>query len=247
MTRWFLAALTLALPAAAQAQEAAPGGGGEPAGGGAESAGGGTAAQASLDTGAKPEAPAGEEADEGIPGALVLGAEVGGVFPQPFTGLDSHVLVGIELGYRLPFASQRIEIMTALAYTPPHNSYSVNRPNDGTYNAKLLEQELFWSLGPRVRFMPRSSPWNVSLAAGFRWFFLRSVSNGSKAGQSFAEFKEESSQGGFFIALGGEYNLGPGALFLDIDLGYSSLPHKITGDASTGNIAATLGYRFFLL
>ena len=61
------------------------------------------------------------------------------------------------------------------------------------------------------------------------------------------EFSEQSTQMGFFVALGGEYTLGPGALFLDLDLGWSDLPHTVTGDVSTGNIAGTIGYRFFLL
>ena len=37
------------------------------------------------------------------------------------------------------------------------------------------------------------------------------------------------------------------SMCLDLDFGWSPLPHQITGDVSTGNIAATLGYRFFLL
>jgi hypothetical protein len=61
------------------------------------------------------------------------------------------------------------------------------------------------------------------------------------------EFTETSTEIGLFVALGGEYRLGPGALFLDIDFGWSDLDHKITGDTSTANITPTLGYRFFLL
>jgi hypothetical protein len=106
---------------------------------------------------------------------------------------------------------------------------------------------LFVSLGPRFRVMERASPWNVTIAAGGRLFLLRTYSNGSRNGEEFAEFTEQSTQIGFFVALGGEYVLGPGAIFLDVDLGWSKLPHEITGDVSTGNITPTLGYRFFLL
>lgn len=187
-----------------------------------------------------------EEADTGIPGSLVLGAGVGGIFPQPFSSLGSHVAVALEVGYRLPFLEQRLEIMSGLGYSPPGRSFDVTR-TDGKYSGDVTEQELHLSLGVRARLMPRSSPWNVSLGVGPRMFFLKTTSSGSKAGQSFAEYTEKSTQVGVFGVVGGEYVLGPGAIFLDVDLGYAKLPHQITGDASTGNLAALVGYRFFLL
>jgi hypothetical protein len=219
-----LAIVTLALPA--RAQETAQG-------------------QASFDTANMDTGDAAED-DPTIPGALVIGAEIGAIFPQPFTELGTHVAFGIELGYRLPFWDQRLEIMSALAFSPPNNDFTERR-DDGDYSGEIDQQELTLSLGPRIHVMERSSPWNVTIAAGGRLFFLRTYSNGSRAGQEFAEFTEESTQMGFFFALGGEYVLGPGALFLDLDLGWSKLPHQITGDVNTGNIMATLGYRFFLL
>jgi len=187
------------------------------------------------------EAAGGDEA-----GPLVLGLEVGALFPQPFTELGTHIAFGLEVGFRLPFAGRRLEVMLDAGYSPPTNSVSMTRP-DGTYEGELDQLELHFSLGPRFRFMDARSPWNVSLAAGGRLFLLRTYSNGSRGGQPFAQYTEESTQVGFFVALGGEYRLGPGAILLDIDLGWSSLPHRITGDASTGNIATTVGYRFFLL
>jgi hypothetical protein len=36
-------------------------------------------------------------------------------------------------------------------------------------------------------------------------------------------------------------------VLLDIDFGWSDLPHTITGDVNTGNFMATVGYRVFLL
>ncbi len=184
--------------------------------------------------------------DEGIPGALVLGAEVGGIFPQPFTELGTHVVVGVDLGYRLPFWKQRLEIMFGAGYSPPQNSFTESRV-EGKYEGEVVQQELHFSLGPRLRLNPPTEAWNLTGAIGPRLFLLRSLSNGSRDGEPFMEYTEQSTQIGLFVALGGEYNLGPGALCLDLDFGWSPLPHQITGDVSTGNIAATLGYRFFLL
>lgn len=232
----------LTLAASAAAQEAAPAATTPPA---TPPAGGSAGASASADV-STTDAPASTEGDPTIPGSLVIGAGVGGIFPQPFSELGTHVAVALQLGYRLPFASERLEIMTGAMYSPPGNKFDMKRP-DGTYGGDMTEKELDVSLGLRGRLMERSSPWNVSLGLGGRMFFLETTSNGSKGGQSFAEFKEQSSQAGFFAVLGGEYVLGPGAIFLDVDFGYAKLPHKITGDASTGNLTGLLGYRLFLL
>lgn len=223
-----LLALTFTLPALAQQQASG-------------------SASASFDTGGKAEATAPGDSDT-LPGALVVGGEVGAIFPQPFTELGTHVAFGIELGYRLPMWGQRLEIMGAATYSPPRNDDGIRHGDPALeYDIEVVQQELSFSLGPRFRVMDRASPWNVTIAAGGRLYLLRSYSNGSRAGKEFAEFSEQSTQFGFFVALGGEYTLGPGALFLDVDLGYAKLPHDITGDVSTGNITPTLGYRLFLL
>jgi hypothetical protein len=88
--------------------------------------------------------------DEGIPGSLVVGGEIGGIFPQPFSELGSHVVFGVELGYRLPMWQQRLEILFDAGFSPPGNSVSVVRP-DGTYEGEIDQQELHFSLGPRGR------------------------------------------------------------------------------------------------
>ncbi len=208
-------------------------------------------AQADVSTDNLPAADATEE-DTTIPGSLVLGLGVGGIFPQPFTSLGTHVAVAFQLGYRLPFAGERLEIITGLAYSPPNNSFDTKQPvgttfAGDTYSGEVTEKELHTSLGLKARLNDRTVPWNVNLGLGGRLFFLETVSSGKKGGQSFLEYKEQSSQFGFFAVIGGEYNLGPGALFLDVDFGYASLPHKITGDANTGNITGLIGYRLFLL
>lgn len=216
--------------------------------GGADDASFGAQDDAALEAEPPPDE-SGESAAE--PGPLVVGAELGAIFPQPFSALGTHVSFGLELGYALPWLERKLEVMFGAAYAPPANSFELE-----DYSGEVDVQELTFSLGPRYRFLARSEPWNVAAALGVRLFLLRSTSAGSRDDESFSEFEEQSTQVGFFLALGGEYRLGPGALFLDLDLGYSGLPHEITGDgepdtgpdkASTGNIATTLGYRLFLL
>jgi hypothetical protein len=180
------------------------------------------------------------------PGAFVIGGEIGGIFPQPFTELGTHIAFGLEVGYRLPFVGQRIEIMLDAGYSPPNNSFKVTR-REGEYSAKIVSQQLHFSLGPRFRVMEGGvSPWNMTIGLGPRLFLLRSISSGSRDGNKMIEYREQSSQVGFFAGIGGEYTLGPGALFLDADLGYAKMNHRISGDVNTGNITLTLGYRLFL-
>jgi hypothetical protein len=197
-------------------------------------------ADAGLSAEASATADLGDRAGSAPP--LVIGARLGGIFPPVFTELGSHVTVGLEVGYRLPVLAQRLEIMAGAGYAPPGRTY-----DDGPYAADVTQEELHFSLGPRARFALPGLPLQVTAAAGFRLFLLRSTSTGSRDMESFAEFTEQSTRAGFFGALGGEFGVGPGAAFLDIELGYSSLPHKITGDVSTGNLAAVVGYRLFLL
>ncbi len=183
------------------------------------------------------------------PGPFVVGAAVGAILPQAFSQIGTHVVVGLELGYRLRFLEQRFEVMFDVGYSPPGRSFDVNR-TEGTYQASVVSQQLHFSLGPRFRVMPGTSPWNVTIAVGPRLFLLQSESQGSRQGQAFMEFSEQSTEIGFFAAVGGEYRLGPGALFLDATVAWANMPHKIMGDTgnevSAGSIALTAGYRLFL-
>jgi len=189
-----------------------------------------TGAQATMDWPADPE-----------PGSLVLGVETGAMIP--FTELDPHVAVAIEIGYMLPFWGRRLELFFATGWSPPGRTFT----DDRGYEGDVTVHQLHFSVGPRLRVMEASSIWNVTIATGARINLIRSLSNGERNGESFAEYTEESTEVGAFGAIGGELRLGPGALHLDLDVGWSPLPHRITGDESTLNLTTTLGYRFMVL
>jgi hypothetical protein len=185
-----------------------------------------------------PGAPAAEPATPG-PAALpsfAVGAELGGTVP--FTTLGSQVAVGIELGYLLPVLERRLEVLLGAGWAPPQREYT-----DGAYRAEVTQHELHFSLGPRYRVFEVGGPFNLSGAAGGRMYLLRSVSAGTAGAQPFPEYREQSTRFGFFLAAGGEYRLGPGSLFLDVDFAWAPLPHRITGKSSTASVSPTLGYR----
>lgn len=202
-------------------------------------------------TAAQPPEPAiiAPAAEPKRPGPFVIGAAIGAVFPEVFNELGAHVVVGLEFGYRLRFLEQRLEVMLDVGYSPPGRSLEVSRA-EGAYQARVVSQQLFFSLGPRVRVMPGTTPWNVTIAVGPRLFLLKSSSDGSRAGQEFMEFGETSTEVGLFGAVGGEYRLGPGALLLDLTVAWAKMPHKIMGDTgnevSAGSLALTAGYRLFV-
>lgn len=240
------------IPAAALAQEAAPAGGtANQAAPGSKQAAPAQAAPAPSQTAPAPAPAAAPSqaapAAKKEPGSLIFGLEVGGFFP--FDKLGIGLSYGVEAGYVLPFLGRRMDVFAAAGYSQPQRTFSYTAADGTTYKGKLREQELTVSLGPRFRFLPMTSKLNFSLAAGPRLFFLRSHSKGSSqaSGNGFAQFTEESMQAGFFATLGGEYHIGPGAISLDVDFGWAKLPHVITGKSeSTANIAASVGYRFYL-
>jgi hypothetical protein len=184
---------------------------------------------------APPAAPAAGMAGGAGP-SFAVGAELGGTVP--FTTLESQVAIGIELGYLLPVLERRLELLLGAGWAPPQRSYT-----DGAYRAEVTQHELYFSLGPRYRFLEVGGAFNLSGAAGGRLYLLRSVSAGAAGDQEFLEYREQSTRFGFFLAAGGEYRLGPGWLFLDLDFAWAPLPHRITGQASTANLSPTLGYR----
>jgi hypothetical protein len=172
----------------------------------------------------------------GVLPSFAVGAELGGTVP--LTTLGSQVALGIELGYLLPVLDRRLELTLAAGWAPPQRSFT-----DGPYRAEVTQHELHFSLGPRYRLLDLAGKLNFSVASGARLYLFRSVSEGTAMEQKFLEYREQSTHLGFFLTAGGEYQLGPGRLFLDLDFAWAPLPHRITGDTSSASISPTLGYR----
>ena len=181
-------------------------------------------------------APAPVPAAAGTLPSFAVGAELGGIVP--LTTLGSQVALGIELGYLLPVLDRRLELTLAAGWAPPQRSFT-----DGPYRAEVTQHELHFSLGPRYRLLDLAGKLNFNVSTGARLYLFRSVSAGTAMDQKFLEYREQSTHLGFFLTAGGEYRLGPGRLFLDLDFAWAPLPHRITGDTSSANISPTLGYR----
>jgi len=186
-------------------------------------------------------------ADE--PPAFTLGLKVGVLLPQISTELGAAVAGGVEIGYAFPVLERRVGLYLEANYTQPEVSRSgVQDPRvaGGSYESTTTQKELTLGGGLFARLQPPGAIWNGYLLAGARAYLLETNTNGSAAGAAFGENTEKSSQVGGFFAAGGERRLGPGAFLLEVGYGFSSLPHTITGDVSTGALVIQIGYRLFI-
>ena len=176
-----------------------------------------------------------------------VAAKVGVLLPQIATELGAAPMGGLELSFAFPWASRRVGFYLECGYSQPtvsRSNVADPRVGTGTFDEEQTQKELMTGLGLVFRVHPPASRWNGYALLGARAYFLRTVSVGSANMQEFGENREQSAKLGGYFALGGEHQLGPGALLLEVGFGTSDLDHLITGDVSTSAIAIQLGYRF---
>ncbi len=249
--RTLLIAFTLlfASPAFAQDEEAAaPPADTSETGGSAEASG--SASGEAYATG--DYVPTEETPDDFSNANLTLGLKVGLYVPSIVNALGLHADIALEAAFLLPFLERRLGIAVELGYSPPGVSGSGTdmRIGDagGPWTYEVVTKELMLALGPIFRFLPPGSPIVPYAGVLFRTYFLETSSEGTGGAgkEAFGENTEQSTEFGVSLLLGGELRLGPGAALFEISFGTSSLPHRITGDTSTGALAFLLGYRLFI-
>jgi tetratricopeptide (TPR) repeat protein len=182
---------------------------------------------------------------------VTLGVGAGVYVPTIVNDMLPHVTASIDLGLLLPFHDRRLSFVFGAAYSPPGNSGEGDDPrigqDGGDWSFEARTHEVFLSLGLVYRFLPpgvgRIWPYFGALA---RFYLLTTTVDGEAAGAEFGENTEVSSQFGGVFVLGAEVRLGPGGFYFDLAFGISDLPHRITGDTSTGALALNVGYRFFI-
>lgn len=184
---------------------------------------------------------------------LTVAPHVGVVAPQLFSELGSWPVFGLEIGYILPFdAGSMIRPLTVafdIMYTAPSASGSGSDPNlgdaGGSFEWTLDQQMLVLELTGLWRFMPPGAPFSAYAQIGPRVYLMNAVMTASgNGGEDFGQNEETNTEYGFVVGGGVEWTLGPGALFGALEVGYSALDQRLTGDANTGAATVDLGYRF---
>lgn len=198
-------------------------------------------------TDAEPDSP-GEAADDFTDRNLTLGLSAGIYLPNLINDLGPHVTVGVEVGYLLPFFDKRLAVVFGTGWAPPTTDgvEPDTRLATPEYSYETTTQQWHFSLGPILRILPPGTMFVPYVGFLARLYLLRAEVSGRSGDNAFGTNTEQSTEIGFVALLGGEIRLGPGALQIQFDFGWSDWPHTVTGDTSTGALAGSIGYRLFL-
>jgi hypothetical protein len=184
------------------------------------------------------------------PGATALGPVVGihiGPRLSVFSDLGAAIEPRLELGMTLPAAGGRLQPFAMFAWSNPKTDGTIDDarlPASGEFSYDVTQHEYMLVAGANVRFAPLGSKFNGYVGAGPQVVWLTTIATGESGGEAFGENREMAAEIGFYGALGGEMKLGPGALFAQVAMSWSQLGGDITGDANSGALTPSVGWRF---
>jgi opacity protein-like surface antigen len=191
--------------------------------------------------------PAGEK-------SIVVAPHIGVTAPQLFSDLGSWPIFGLELGYIMPFNAgsftRPLQLSFDVMYTAPGATGTGENLHLGeggaSYEWTLKQQMLVLQLGALWRFMPPGEFVSAYAMVGPRVYLMESVLNASgNGGADFGENRETNTEYGFVLGGGADFAVGPGTLFTTLYFSMSKLDQRITGEANTGALALSAGYRLY--
>ncbi|WP_168210531.1 porin family protein [Persicimonas caeni] len=182
---------------------------------------------------------------------LVIGAKVGGGFPQLTSEFDTTFTGELELGYTLPVLDRSIEVFLSGQYAAPSSEETEagpdeRLPGDGTWSYEATMHQVVLTLGGLYRLDVGSDLVVPYGALGGRMYLWQTDVDGEADGQPFGEYEEQDTDFGGYAALGADFFLGPGSLLVEVQFGYASVDNFILRDTDTGSLNAVIGYRMFL-
>jgi len=174
-----------------------------------------------------------------------VGLSTGVLFSQLQSELGTSFSIKRDGGYAV---WRNLSVFGAVAYTQPSVDGDLSDPRLGAsdYTTSTTQRELTLAVGALWRLFTPGAPWNAYGGVSARTWLLKTITKGSSGGESFLENQETSTRFGLGATLGGELGIGPGAVFGELDLGGSDLPHAITGDVATTAMAINVGYRLLM-
>jgi hypothetical protein len=181
-------------------------------------------------------------------GEFLIGLKGGGVFPQPFSKLDTSYLFDFEIGGTLPIVQRRLTLLLDVGLTQPTADGTTSDPRlamaGSSYTWHLDQRELI--VGASLIYREPGRRFTPFVGIGPRLFVLESTVSGQAGMTPIAGSNEASVKVGVGVPLGIELAAGPGHLIVEVDFDVGPLDHETTGDSTTGMFAAVLGYRFVL-
>jgi hypothetical protein len=117
----------------------------------------------------------------------------------------------------------------------------VSGPASGTYSYALSEDLVRVSLPLSYRFFSAARAFNAYVGVAPQLVLQRAETTAWN--NLTTETATRFGVGGF---LGGQYRLGPGALWLEAGYAWSPVSHRVTGDSAISTVNLALGYRFTL-
>jgi hypothetical protein len=183
-----------------------------------------------------------ETSASSLGGALAL--KVGGTFHTVFTGIDPAAAVELEGGLTLLGRRLELDLAVGWAQAPASSGGSDARLGGEDFHWKLYQDFLYVGLVVRYRFLDADSLLNVYAAGSPRVYLLRTMINGASGEQTFGENRQYETRFGGALSVGGELNLGPGAIMLEFGVVLGDLDGLITGNTSSSSLDLFAGYRF---
>jgi hypothetical protein len=144
-------------------------------------------------------------------GEFLIGLKGGGVFPQPFSKLDTSYLLDFEIGSTLPVLQRRLTLLLDIGLTQPTADGSSSDPRLGmsgaSYTWHLDQRELI--AGASLVYRQPGQRWNPFVGIGPRLFFLESTVSGQAGMTPIASSNELSVKVGVGVPFGIEIRAGP--------------------------------------
>jgi hypothetical protein len=143
------------------------------------------------------------------------------------------------------------ELFSSFAYAAPHTSGHISLrdarlPGDGLATYALEQQMAALTFGLLYRLELPAHVLSPYAAAGARFNMMRTKAHGEVAGQTLGENQETSSAWGAYFAGGIDVYLGPGAVLVELQLGFASVNDFVLRDTNVGVLNLMVGYRLFL-
>jgi outer membrane protein W len=111
---------------------------------------------------------------------------------------------------------------------------------------ELTQQQAIITAGLRYRIPLDSPMFRPYIGAGARAYLMKTKIDGKAAAEAFGANEETVTKYGPFGSAGGELYIGPGALLLEIQVGWAKIDGFVLRDTNAGAVNSLIGYRLFI-